>query len=370
MNALFQLTISGSDSAKSNANVTRDKFTSSMSDIVKYAYSPRSTESSQGAAGKENELGANAAEVLYSPSDLREVKLKILGDPAWIRQGSLVKDISKDEFTSPLATGFENDGTISFDTQDVLFEISWQRPEDYDINTGLADPYSATQKKYNNRIALQSRVYAARSCVSEFRQGSFEQTLDGVLYQFPVPDRTNTANPAAVNQSDAETQRLARQNAGVHSPANVTTGTAARTGATLTPEAAGQARAAAAATDPRRIAGDTAAVVGAQQAVPVPTPGTTAQGGASGGGLSDDAPVAKEPIIVAVAGPPEPPSSDNGGDITVETEYVTPKLPASGGTNLTDEQVESLRTRALNDSLAENPTSTLISSNQVMDKEA
>ncbi|MFY8158624.1 MAG: hypothetical protein ACOVLJ_04210 [Ilumatobacteraceae bacterium] len=34
-----------------------------MSDMVIYSHAPRSTESSHGASGKENEIGANAAEV-------------------------------------------------------------------------------------------------------------------------------------------------------------------------------------------------------------------------------------------------------------------------------------------------------------------
>jgi hypothetical protein len=147
MNAMYNLTVSGNATTPSNASATREKNTSSMSDIVFYNYAPRSTESSQGAAGKENEVGANAAEVLYSPSDLRECKIKIVGDPAWIMQGSNFRKTSDEMFGgTALSTGFMPDGSIAFDNQDVLFEINWQRPEDYDLETGLADPYSQTQK--------------------------------------------------------------------------------------------------------------------------------------------------------------------------------------------------------------------------------
>ena len=92
--------------------------------------------------------------------------------------------------------GFLPDGTINFDSQQVMFEIAWQRPEDYNINTGLADPYSGAYSGNPNlaRQAIQSYVYQAVKCVSEFRQGKFEQTIDGSLYNFPVPQQQNTAS--------------------------------------------------------------------------------------------------------------------------------------------------------------------------------
>lgn len=223
LNALFQLTLSGSDKEASNASKAAAKQTASMENIITYNYAPRSTESSAGGDGKVNEIGANAAEVLYSPSDLKTVKLKIVGDPAWIMQGSNFRTVTDEMFGGEaLKTGFMPDGSIAFDNQDVLFEINWQRPEDYNIGTGLADPYSETQKKYNNRTALQSRVYLCTKVLSEFKSGRFEQTLEGTLYNFTIPDKTNAANPAAAasstapaakttdpNQSAAETQRLA-----------------------------------------------------------------------------------------------------------------------------------------------------------------
>ena len=71
-----------------------------------------------------------------------------------------------------------------------MFEISWQRPKDYDINTGLADPYAGGNTK--DRLPIQSTVYQATRVVSEFRQGKFEQTIEGSLFMFPKPDGTNT----------------------------------------------------------------------------------------------------------------------------------------------------------------------------------
>jgi hypothetical protein len=89
-----------------------------------------------------------------------------------------------------------------------MFEIAWQKPQDYDLNSGLADPYS---KSGGDRTPTQSVVYRAKSVQSEFRQGRFEQTIEGTLYQYPVPSGTNKAttasNPVAQSaSSDADAQ--------------------------------------------------------------------------------------------------------------------------------------------------------------------
>lgn len=205
LNTMFMATISGNAPDNSLNAVANSKATSSMYDIVRYNYSPRSNQSSHGADGATFEPNANAAEVIYNASDLAEAKVKIVGDPAWIQQGSMFRPITEGTISANTArTGFEPDGTISFDTQDVLFEMLWQRPEDYDLGTGLADPYARTSANDGGiRQPLQSRVYQATKVVSEFRNGAFEQTLNGSIFRFPIPSKSNTANPAAASSTES-----------------------------------------------------------------------------------------------------------------------------------------------------------------------
>jgi len=326
MNTMYNLTVSGSDIQKSAAAIAREKDTASMRDMVMYYYAPRSTESSHGAAGKENEIGANAAEVLYNPSDLASCKIKIVGDPAWIMQGSNFRIPTDEMFGGvALSSGFMPDGSIAFDNQDVLFEINWQRPEDYDLATGLADPYSQTQKKYNNRTALQSRVYLARRCVSEFRHGAFTQTLEGVLYQLPVPSKTNTANPAAgassegnAGEAEAQANQAERTVANLSNTSNNTNGTAA---ADTNSAAINSAN------------GSSAAILGAQQnsaATAVPSVSTvafsTTTSGLSNSGISGTGTGQLTP-----AGAPSPATDSSGGTIApaVETGTAPPKIAAN-----------------------------------------
>lgn len=244
LNTMFVATISGSAPDNSLNAIANSKATSSMYDIVRYNYSPRSNQSSQGADGATFEPNANAAEVIYNASDLAEAKVKIVGDPAWVQQGSTFRPITEGTIGANTArTGFEPDGTISFDTQDVLFEMLWQRPEDYDLGTGLADPYARTSANDGGkRQPLQSRVYQATKVVSEFKNGAFEQTLNGSIFRFPIPGKSNTANPSAADSSAA---------GGRTNPANQTAASSVRTGLNLSADSANAARRAFAATDPR-----------------------------------------------------------------------------------------------------------------------
>jgi len=197
MNNLYNLTISGDQTKGNLAFQQRKAFTSSMRDQPFLTFQTASTENSAGDNGKQNEPQANLAESLYDPVGLANCNLKIVGDPAWIQQGSFAGGVSAKEFDF---NAFLPDGTINFDAREVMFEIAWQRPQDYDINTGLADPYAGSSK----RQPAQSRVYTAMQCTSEFRQGSFYQTLQGKLYFFMKPNASNKAAtaPPPATQTD------------------------------------------------------------------------------------------------------------------------------------------------------------------------
>lgn len=103
--------------------------------IDKKAFQPRSNESAQGAQGPINEPSSNAATVLYSPADTSRVKMTILGDPAWIQQGEIVTGIrGLDTFTyGP----FLPDGSINYESREILFEVQFSQPVDYNLSTGL-----------------------------------------------------------------------------------------------------------------------------------------------------------------------------------------------------------------------------------------
>ncbi len=379
LNTMFMATISGSAPDNSLNAVANSKSTSSMYDIVRYNYSPRSNQSSHGADGATFEPNANAAEVIYNASDLAEAKVKIIGDPAWIQQGSTFRPITEGTISANTArTGFEPDGTISFDTQDVLFEMLWQRPEDYDLGTGLADPYARTSANDGgNRQPLQSRVYQATKVVSEFKNGAFEQTLNGSIFRFPIPNKSNTANPAAAAASTSDTD-AGRSS----SSANKTKEAFARTGrAVPTDEEARTARANFAKTDPRRLDtgdGGKRAILGAQGAYKEATFATNA-GGAAFGNPNITRQGITAGATVLPAGEPRPPTDGTGrsvspGDTGVAGSNaqavgeVPPKLPGRPVTpgSLRARQIEATVARL--NAQAGNPDSVTNPANQQVNK--
>lgn len=210
-NSLYYLTVSGSPSDTSDDMRRRMGFTSSMAEIPRYVYMAASGQSSAGGPGKSLEPSANAAEYLYSPGDLSTAKLTIVGDPAWIQQGSIVQPFSEEIVGKSPQRGFLPDGSIDFDSSQVMFELAWQRPEDYDLSTGLADPYARTSKNGLPRRPIQSFVYQAHKVTSEFKQGSFKQNIEASLYYFPKPDGTNASNAAAASAAANELQNGANQ---------------------------------------------------------------------------------------------------------------------------------------------------------------
>ena len=340
LNALYTITVSGNSETNSIAADTRLLYTSNANNIVKYTSAPRSDETSSGQKGPVNEPAANAAEYLFSPGDMRNAKVKIIGDPDWIQQGSLFKEIKEGENKVEVLTGFAPDGSISFETGDVLFEMLWQRPEDYNIDTGLADPYSGAYSGNANttREAVQSRVYQAVKVVSEFRGGKFEQTLEGTLFLFPKP----TADADAEGAKSAEGANTV-QDPQQRAEAAAATTAAANTAETNSLASRFPATRSATARSVDNSIDTSAALLGAQ--------GAFKTGASVGRATIEPGVLATLGPTLLPAGPPLPATSGTGGAIGRVSETIglgPPKLPQvlSGQTNLSATQIVGQLTQA------------------------
>jgi len=283
MNNLYNLTISGDQTKGNLAFQQRKAFTSSMRDQPFYNFQTASTENSAGDNGKQNEPQANLAESLYDPVGLANCNIKIVGDPAWIQQGSFAGGVSAKEFDF---NAFLPDGTINFDAREVMFEIAWQRPQDYDINTGLADPYAGSSK----RQPVQSRVYTAMQCTSEFSKGSFYQNIQGKLYFFMKPNASNKAMTAPPPATQADVRRI--DNATTSDNPSHTNASAAAAGASGRPT--------------------TLAV-----------PAVSAGPGSGTPNVINSAPPGPKDTAVP-APPPQPPTSGSGENLDVGDPFVPP----------------------------------------------
>lgn len=149
-------------------------------------YQAASEQNSQGADGKTNEISANASDYLYSVGDQGNVKLKIVGDPAWLQQGEITTAADTKNFTF---NPFNPDGTINFDASQVCFSVNWNRPADYDLGSGVM-PVGAKNPGQGGTQAdntQESITYRATSVKSHFSHGKFEQELEGILFLVPPP---------------------------------------------------------------------------------------------------------------------------------------------------------------------------------------
>lgn len=181
--------------------------TGNYREVQRYYFAPRSPESDQMNEGPVSEPSAQMADYLYSPRDTAQVKLKILGDPAWIQQGDVRGGLTRG---SQLYDAFLPDGTINYAGQEVLFEILWNKPADYDLRTGSIDRAAGRASD-----ATQTNVYRANKCISTFSQGQFMQELEGsqIFYRIasaqarPAPQPATTTRLTVTDTGD-ETRRL------------------------------------------------------------------------------------------------------------------------------------------------------------------
>lgn len=209
-NYLYYQTInSGVDAQFSNTN---------SRSYVRRIHQARNNESQQGVSGPVLDAGANAADYLYSVADQGNVSLTIIGDPAWIQQGEVWSGVAGLDFDyGP----FLPDGTINYESQEALFEILFNKPVDYDLETGLMDPsqqnYQANRAQNRPGEAAQTYTYRLKTIVNNFNNGKFTQELSGTIVEFPAETPADAGRPTpdtpsntyfGPDQSAAETQRL------------------------------------------------------------------------------------------------------------------------------------------------------------------
>jgi hypothetical protein len=172
-----------------------------------------SNQSSQGAENqKVFEPGANAADYLYT-ADLASVKLSVIGDPAWI-QNPNINNVSESTFsTAP----FLPDGTVNVNASGAYFEIAFNRPTDYDMQTGLLDP--GKNNAFADRSAGAAGVtqdavsYVLTKVTSTFKGGRFSQDLEGKWLQNNYKKPTDRGRPVKSTTANATSQNRAATSA-------------------------------------------------------------------------------------------------------------------------------------------------------------
>lgn len=226
-NNLYRLIISGNNIPPQDGSYA----TSDNREITRRIYMATSEQSSQGAGGYTVEPAANAADYLYSPSDQARARLRIVGDPAWLMQGEVATGANPTNFSFQ---PFNSDGSINFDASEVVFDISFNRPVDYNIQTGIMDTTTKNLDRAGKNLPQENLTYTAIKCRSTFSRGRFEQELEGRLlieyFDSNNPKATTTATqevdtPQQPKKSPITGAAAARQlGLGVTNPANLSRG--------------------------------------------------------------------------------------------------------------------------------------------------
>jgi len=177
-NQAYYVTLSGNPSALATSPPSgRDQF--------KQTHMATSEQRGQGQANYVNEPADNAAAFLYSVTDFSEVHMKIVGDPAWMQQGEAAFGVNAQTFDF---RPFNSDGGINYDSQEVVFTVSFNRPTDYNFNTGIMNVNNA------RGAPQETFAYIAKSVKNTFSKGVFNQELVGSL--LPL---TNSSSPTSTN---------------------------------------------------------------------------------------------------------------------------------------------------------------------------
>lgn len=162
---------------------------------------------SQIRAGANQNLAAAAGDVKESlqndaRGDMINVKLRIIGDPHFIKQD----DIFYNQNATSTVGQLTPNGSLYTDSGELYVYLLFRFPVDYNESTGLAIPANSAVSR-----SEYSGVYKIIKVDSEFNKGKFEQVLD--LVRLPIPDellgqnnnvqeRLDTLNIIALGQTN------------------------------------------------------------------------------------------------------------------------------------------------------------------------
>jgi hypothetical protein len=156
----------------------------------KRVFQTRPGESSQGGSGTSTMPAATLAERLYSAEDVMKCELSIVGDPDWIIQSEIF-------YLNPTFDAFMPDGSVNAAGSEVLYEVRFNAPTDFNLGTGLTPVYR-NNTSYSNatgesNIAAESIVYSANEVKTSLKGGKFTQRLSGTLKNFEEDARNSAA---------------------------------------------------------------------------------------------------------------------------------------------------------------------------------
>lgn len=139
-----------------------------------------------------------------SRGDMINVKLKIIGDPEFIKQDDIFFNpiTNPDQLSGKL---IDKNGSIMFDNSERFVLLTFNTPVDVNPETGLVE----TDSKYTT--SAFSGIYKIIVVDNEFADGAFTQTLEliRIFDNFPNTENTRSSSPTAI--ADTKSDSKSRQ---------------------------------------------------------------------------------------------------------------------------------------------------------------
>ena len=196
--------------------VLDDTDTSNEPNAMPYEVTTGDSRDGSKVATKKQAIVANAMSSIYSNSrgDMINVKLKIVGDPAFIKQDDL--------YTNPGMKGYNSkavhaNGSIATDHSEIFCIIRFKTPTDVKESDGLSNVLDNEQYS-NSRF---SGFYKILTVDSEFSRGQFVQTINCVRMMKSVKVKVgSSAAERQENVTDTGTSSANSKSPGSR-PANI-----------------------------------------------------------------------------------------------------------------------------------------------------
>ena len=130
-----------------------------------------------------------------SQADMLHVKLKIIGDPSFIKQDDLFWTPKSNTQIGENKTNADDrltpDGSLKMDNGEVYVKLTFRTPVDVDETTGLMQ-FTNKNILGPTQTSLFSGLYRVMTITNEFRNGMFTQLLN--LIRLPRQDKLDYAN--------------------------------------------------------------------------------------------------------------------------------------------------------------------------------
>ena len=143
-------------------------------------------------------IAADVMKSIYSSSrgDMINIKLKIIGDPDFIKTDDIYYNPGNVNYPGP-GDATAPDGSILTDRGDIFAFVSWRTPSDLNEETGLPE-----FKKFQN--SAFDGVYKIIKVTCDLKGGGFEQTLDMIRFHDGIK---NILEEEGIEQRDERNAR-------------------------------------------------------------------------------------------------------------------------------------------------------------------